>query len=116
MAEEDSTGSSRKRRRPRLRRRVAYRIIALLLPVLLLAVSEGILRLFGLGGYAPIIRPAGKTEKGNLIFTDPAGAATYFFANRERPGFNEQYCFYEPKAAETIRIVLVGESAIKGFP
>src|SRR4051812_25745199 len=101
---------------PSRRKRMAFRLISLLLPVLLLGLIEGILRLCGFGGYAPIFRKVGKTDAGNLVITDPAGAATYFFANRDRPGFNEQYSFYEPKAPGTTRIVLVGESAMKGFP
>jgi tetratricopeptide (TPR) repeat protein len=86
------------------------------LPFLLFACLEGILRLAGLGGYPPIIRPVGPTEHGTLIITDPAGAASYFFANRKRPGYNEQYSFYNPKPPGTVRIFIVGESAAQGFP
>src|SRR5712671_26728 len=95
---------------------IVYRLVCIALPFLLLGLLEGILRLKGLGGYAPIIHPIGATEHGTLVITDPAGAITWFFANRKRPGYNEQYSFYEPKPAGTIRIVLVGESAMKGFP
>lgn len=98
------------------RRIIVFRLVCILLPFLLLASLEGILRLKGLGGCSPIIHPIGATERGELIITDPAGAASWFFANRKRPGYNEQYSFYEPKPAGTIRIVLVGESAMKGFP
>ena len=97
-------------------KRIAFRIICLLLPFLGLALLEGALRLAGLGGYPPIIRTIGPTEHGKLVITDPAGAISYFFANRKRPGYNEQYSFYDPKPRDTVRIVLVGESAIKGFP
>ena len=98
------------------KRIIVFRLICVLLPFLLLGLLEGILRLKGLGGYAPIIRPIGPTEHGTLVITDPAGAITWFFANHKRPGYNEQYSFYKPKSASTIRIVLVGESAMKGFP
>src|SRR5882724_7920956 len=94
----------------------AFRLLCVALPFLLLGLLEGALRLAGLGGYAPIIRPIGQTEHGTLVITDPAGAATWFYANRKRPGFNEQYSFYQPKPPGTLRIVLVGESAMKGFP
>jgi tetratricopeptide (TPR) repeat protein len=95
---------------------VVFRWICVLLPFVVIGLVEGGLRLMGWGGYARIIRPVGETEHGTLVITDPAGAATWFFANRERPGYNEQYSFHEPKAPGTIRIVLVGESAMKGFP
>jgi tetratricopeptide (TPR) repeat protein len=98
------------------RRIIAFRLVCVSLPFLVLGLLEGTLRLAGMGGYAPIIRPVGPTEHGTLVITDPAGAVTWFFANRKRPGFNEQYSFYEPKPASTVRIVLVGESAMKGFP
>ena len=95
---------------------ITFRLVCVALPFLLLALLEGGLRLAGLGGNAPIIRPIGPTERGQLVITDPAGAATWFFANRKRPGYNEQYSFYQPKSTGTVRIVMVGESAMKGFP
>ncbi len=98
------------------KRVLLFRLICISLPFLVIGLVESILRLAGLGGYAPIVRPVGETEHGTLVITDPAGAATWFFANRERPGYNEQYSFYQPKSPGTIRVVLVGESAMKGFP
>jgi tetratricopeptide (TPR) repeat protein len=97
-------------------RRNGFRVVSVLLPFLLLGLLEGVLRLAGLGGYPPVIRRVGPTARGTLVITDQAGAASYFFANRQRPGYNEQYSFYDPKPPRTLRIVLVGESAIKGFP
>src|SRR5262245_38128604 len=108
--------------RPQLRagttsaRRRVFILAAMLLPLVLLAAVEGVLRLFGFGGHPPILRRVGSTEHGELVITDPAGAVSFFFANPDRPGYNEQYCFYEPRPAGTVRIVLVGESAMKGFP
>lgn len=90
--------------------------IFLLLPVILLGMMEGTLRLAGMGGYPPVFRRVGQTSRGELVITDQAGAASFFFANRDRPGYNDQYSFYEPKSANTVRIVFVGESATKGFP
>jgi tetratricopeptide (TPR) repeat protein len=98
------------------RRRIVFRVVLVLFPFLFLACLEGGLRLAGFGGYPPIIRSVGPTEQGMLLITEPAGAASYFFANRKRPGYNEQYSFYQPKPPGTVRIVLVGESAMKGFP
>ena len=101
---------------PSCKRVVLFRFICILLPLLLPSLLEAILRLAGSGGYPPIVHPIGPTDCGTLVITDPAGAASWFFANRKRPGYNEQYSFYEPKPTSTIRIVLVGESAMKGFP
>lgn len=93
-----------------------FRAICLALPVLLLLLCELALRLAGFGGYPPVFKRVGKTAQGELVITDQAAAASYFFANRERPGYNDQYGFYEPKGSNTVRIFMVGESAMKGFP
>jgi tetratricopeptide (TPR) repeat protein len=69
-----------------------------------------------LGGYSPIIRQVGTTDYGTLLITDPSGGASWFFANRQHPGYNDQYSFYQPKSPSTMRVFLVGESAMKGFP
>ena len=98
------------------RKRLVFLCVLLLLPVLAFALLEGGLRFAGFGGYPPILKKAGTTGQGTLIISDPAGAASYFFANRQRPGYNEQYCFYQPKDTNTVRIFVVGESAAKGFP
>ncbi len=95
---------------------IAFKLIAVALPLIGLGLAEVAFRLAGFGGYPGIFRKIGPTDKGELVITDQAGAASWFFANKERPGYNEQYCFYEPKPAGTVRIMLVGESAMKGFP
>ena len=87
-----------------------------LLPLILLLAGEGILRLAGYGGYDRMLRKAGHVEGGTLIISDQAGAISYFFANRSRPGYNEQYNFLMPKPKGVFRIFLVGESAAKGYP
>lgn len=85
-------------------------------PFVLLAVIEGVLRLSGLGGNAPTFRYAGPVAGGSLFITDQDGAVSWFFANRDRPGYNDQHDFIEPKASNVFRIFTVGESAMKGFP
>jgi tetratricopeptide (TPR) repeat protein len=98
------------------RKRLVFGALCVFGPVLLLGLLEMILRFSGMGGYPSIINQVGPTSEGNLVITDPAGAISFFFANPERPGYNEQYSFYDPKGPNTVRVVLVGESAIKGFP
>jgi tetratricopeptide (TPR) repeat protein len=98
------------------RKRILFRAILLFSSLVLLAVVELALRLFGFGGYPPIFRKVGQTGHGELIITDQAGAVSFFFANRERPGYNDQYSFYQPKTSNAFRVFIVGESAAKGFP
>jgi tetratricopeptide (TPR) repeat protein len=98
------------------RTRWLFRLAALLLPVALVLGFEGILRLRGYGGYPLTLRKVGPVDGGTLVLADQAGAISWFFANPERPGYNDQYCFVTPKPTNTFRIFLVGESAMKGYP
>jgi hypothetical protein len=101
---------------PRWKRRL-FLAITLLLPVLLVAVVEIVLRLFGWGGYPPFITEIGETAPGQkLCSVDADATRPYFFANPDRPGFAEETAFVMPKPADTVRIFLVGESAAKGYP
>ena len=104
--------------RPALTRRkkLFFGGVLLALPVGLLLAVEGILRLAGQGGYAPLLRKAGEVPGGSLVISDQAGAISYFFANQSRPGYTEQYNFLDPKPKGVFRIFLVGESAAKGYP
>jgi len=103
--------------RPRLRRRPLFIAISVALPLVLLLAIEGGLRLFGFGGYPDTFRRVGKLADGStLIITDNPGPASYFFANKSRPGTLRQECLVMPKPAGVFRIVLAGESAAKGFP
>ena len=98
------------------RKRFAFRLIAVLLPILLIAAVELSLRLCGFGGYAPMFRKLGPVPGGNLRVAEQGGAASWFFANSDRAGTSEQYTFVDPKPTNTVRVVLVGESAIQGYP
>ena len=93
-----------------------FAAFCMLAPLLVLGLAEITLRGLGYGGYQSIIREIGPTPQGTLVITEQAGPRGFFFANRERPGYNEQYSFYAPKPDDTVRVVLVGGSAIKGFP
>ena len=91
-------------------------VLSMLLPLLVLAGVEGFLRLSGFGGYEPILKEFEDPPHGRLVVTRQSGARDFFFANPMRPGFSNEYALYSPKPANTVRIVLVGGSAIKGFP
>ncbi len=97
-------------------KRRTFALVALLLPVVLLLAAEGVARLAGYGGYAPVLRKVGSVEGGTMVLADQAGAISYFFANPTRPGYNEQYQFIDPKPKGVFRVFIVGESAAKGFP
>ncbi|MBU0678258.1 MAG: tetratricopeptide repeat protein [Verrucomicrobia bacterium] len=94
----------------------SFRVLTALLPFFALLLVEGILRLFGYGGYESAISEVGPVTNGTLVVTESAGAASYFFANKHNPGSMNQFAFVTPKPANTVRIVLAGGSAIKGFP
>lgn len=97
-------------------RKRLYATICLLLPVLAVAALEGGLRRAGLGGHAPVFKEVAETPEGILYVTDINRARSYFFANRERPGYNAQHAFFLPKPAGTVRVLMVGGSAVKGYP
>jgi lysophospholipase L1-like esterase len=97
-------------------KRRLFGLLALLLPLLVVILAEAALRLAGYGGYPPTMLRVGPVTGGDLIITDQQGAVSYFFANQERPGYNDQYSFLDPKPTNTFRIFLLGESAMKGYP
>lgn len=97
-------------------RRRLFIVISMLIPLLFLAVIEALLRLSGFGGYAPILKRMEDTPQGRLVVSQQAGTRDFFFANLAWPGYSDEYAFFSPKDANTVRIVLVGGSAIKGFP
>ena len=98
-------------------KRTLFIAITISLPLVLLAVLELALRLFGWGGYPEFIRRVGTLPSGaQLCIVEPAASKPYFFANPSRPGYAEQSSFCMPKPAGTVRIMLIGESAAKGYP
>lgn len=99
-----------------LRKRLLFVAVLLCLPIFLLLGVEVVLRWCGYGGNDPVIRKAGVVPGGDLMITDQAGAISYFFANKSRPGYNDQYQFISPKPTNVFRIFIVGESAAKGYP
>ena len=101
---------------PRWKRRI-FLLVTLLVPVAVLAAAELALRACGWGGYPPFVAVAGELAPGqSLCYVEPAASKPYFFANPTRPGYADQSHFLMPKPAGTVRIVLFGESAAKGYP
>src|SRR5262245_41289689 len=98
------------------RRRIAFLLASILLPFVVLAGSELVLRLCGRGGSSHAFVELGPSDRGTVIVTDPAGAISYFFTDPKRGGSLEQSALLTPKPRGTIRIMMCGESAAKGFP
>jgi len=98
------------------KKRFTFGLIASLFPILVLGLAELSLRFFGFGGYSPMFRTLGPVPGGNLVMAAQGGAASWFFANPGRAGTSEQYTFIDPKPTNTIRIMLLGESAMQGYP
>lgn len=92
-------------------------VITLSVPLVALALLEVGLRLAGFGGYPDFFRATGEVAPGQtLVITVPDATRPYFFADPERAGYAEESEFVMPKPAGTFRIMLVGESAAKGYP
>lgn len=98
-------------------RRLAGYSVLVLLPLLVLALLEGAVRLAGFGGYPPTFRTVGRLDDGSsLIFSDSAGPATFFFSSRSQGLALDPEPLVMPKPEGTIRVMWVGESAAKGIP
>jgi len=98
-------------------KRWLFMAITVAIPLVALALVEGVLRLWGWGGYPTFFRIAGQLSGGESVaLVEPAATKPYFFANPTRPGYAEETNFLMPKPAGTVRVFIVGESAAKGYP
>ena len=100
---------------PILKQKV-FKLLCLTFPLALIFLLEGIFRSFGFGGVSQFFVETGEYEGHKVVITEPAGAASYFFANKHNPGGNNSFTFFEPKTPNRIRVFLAGASAIKGYP
>ncbi len=97
------------------RRRWLFRLIALLLPVLLLLAVEGVFRLMGYGGYPPVLTEIGEANGRTYVSTVSQGIEPFFTGGGPR-GSIERQVVTKPKPAGTVRIFLAGGSAMQGYP
>ncbi|MEK6644361.1 MAG: tetratricopeptide repeat protein [Planctomycetota bacterium] len=88
----------------------------MLSPVFLLGILELILRCIEFGGYPGVLRSVGTIDNASLYITETKAASSYFIANKSRPGTMYENDFFIPKPPGTLRILVCGESAAKGFP
>lgn len=110
-------GSGRSLRLVGWRRRAFFVGFTIVVGAALLGMIEGVSRLAGYGGYEPTFQRFGRLADGSeLVITDFRGPSSYFFADRSRPGSLDRAALRMPKPPGTFRVVIVGESAAKGFP
>jgi tetratricopeptide (TPR) repeat protein len=112
-AEPQITTKLTKARSSRWRRRLAIAAATVLVPILLLALTELALRLCGLGTSTTVTRPC--TDHGQPAYCDnPNFAATFFPAGMFR--IPRPYAFPAKKSPGTYRIFVLGESVAWGDP
>jgi lysophospholipase L1-like esterase len=97
-------------------RRRMFRLVALLLPLLVLIALEVVLRLAGYGGHPPMLADIGAVDGKHIIMTTPEAMRPFFVADPDRRGSIETQFFAMPKDAGTVRIFIVGGSAAQGYP
>ena len=100
------------------RKRIVFRLATAALSLVVLALVEFGLRLFtSYGGYPPVFTPILKVDDGaSVVSTNQAGVRPFFVRNKDRRGTFWTTEFLDPKPEGTVRVLLVGGSAIKGFP
>ncbi len=113
------TRKDTKRKGPTGAKRLMFILVALALPLVLVGLTEVGLRLAGFGGYPTLFRPVGPlaSHPGAVLHvSDPAFTRTWFFNNPHQPGSMDDAAMLVPKPAGTLRVIAVGESAMRGFP
>ncbi len=91
-----------------------FTLIALLIPVLVLAAFEGGLRIAGFGHSYPLFVPA--SQPGYLV-PNPALIQRYFHVGAAAPNVSpDTYYFEKTKPTDQLRIVVMGGSTAAGFP
>ena len=94
-------------------KRVAFTVAMLLVPVLLLALTEGALRLAGVGRELPLF----VTFEGDARYRvlNPEVARRYFYTLENVPNGQSDF-FLADKEPGTLRLAVMGESSAAGFP
>jgi len=99
------------------KKRFVFTLVAVCLGMGIVALAEVAARATGYGDYPPtIVEVADRADGSTVCITDTPGPASYFFANRSKPGSINSFTFLHPKPKGTVRVFLGGGSAMKGFP
>ena len=94
----------------------AFRVAALLVPFVLLAIIEVVCHAFGFGGYPPVFMRVGEDAGVQWLTTHRPGTDAFFPVRGSLTGGMRVVQFTTPKPPNTVRVVLLGGSAIQGFP
>ena len=96
-------------------RRRAFLAITLLAPLLLVAATEGVLRLAGIGELEPLFVPVPSAN--GYLQPNPAAVQRFFPDPRRAPEVSIDTTWFPASKAEgTLRIFVQGESSAAGFP
>lgn len=98
------------------RKKLAFRIGSVLLPIAALCLVEICCRIAGFGGYPPVISDVGDDGARHWYSTHRLGTDTFFDAAGSLTGGMRVMHFTTPKPPNTVRIALLGGSAVQGFP
>jgi len=91
----------------------AFRLGAVLVPVILLILFEGVLRISGYGSYPPLFSPIDGYE--SYLQPDEDVAARYFTTIESIPGIPFD-SFHRVKPDSALRVIIQGGSTAAGFP
>jgi tetratricopeptide (TPR) repeat protein len=97
-------------------KKLIFILFSLCIPVLAIVLLEVILRLFIPGRPPEIIRKLGEVEGRSFMLYDRVGPASFFGPQAHRITPVEINGFFLPKPTNTLRVILTGESAMRGFP
>lgn len=114
MTQKDSTHRAAS---PRGAKRVLFAVLTLSVPIVLILAVELALRVAGYGGYPDTFEVALTAPDGRMLME--AGndrVDSFFLRNRDMPGHLDRRHFWNPKPDGALRVIVVGESAIRGFP
>lgn len=100
----------------RLMKRIVHLVLIVCLPLLVLALIEVGLRLIIPGNPPALIRKLGTVNNQSFMLFDREGPASFFGPQADRMSPAELVGFFMPKPTNTFRIILTGESAMRGFP
>ncbi len=112
------TASRKEKSQQRKRRIWLFRISAILLGLFLLIVLEGALRLFGIGVDTSLVIPisaAMKSDAPSYSHQFNGAADLVYYGPTDLSG-PEIRPFNLPKPKDTLRIIVLGESTVMGFP
>lgn len=93
-----------------------FRVLAMLLPIVLLVVVELVGRLFGYGGIPSVVTTMNPGADEPVMGIDNAGVESFFNAHRNVGGRILSTTFPRRKRPDSVRIFVVGGSAAQGYP